>query len=144
MGSAGADLRGMWAVTPGEAWAWVFNQPPSPPHAEIASSSSSRAQAPCQKACVSVGTAALPAPHSLPCSSDTRLFFFPTAEMLMQLCRSRSDGTVRAGDRTPGGLQGNDRRRQSRHGFYVPFPRSPSDQQMLRFAVAGRDYRFPL
>lgn len=78
-------------------------------------------------------------PHTAcPCSSDTQLFFFPMAEMLMQLCQSQLDGTACARDCTPGGLKGNDRRWQSPHGFHVPFCGSLSDQQMLFYWIQQR------
>ena len=120
-------------MTPGEDWAWVFKNHHHPRTqklpAHLLAWHRRRLKRP-------VFPWALPVcqPHTAcPCSSDTQLFFVPVAQMLMQLCWSQSDGTVRAGDRTPGGLKGNDRRRQGPHGFYVPFPASPSDQQMLRF-----------
>lgn len=147
MGSAGADLRGTQAVTPSEDWAWVLKNHHRPGTQKLPAHLLARHRRRVKRP---VFLWALPAcqPHTAcPCSSDTRLIFFfflPAAGMLLQLCRSRWDGTVRAGDRTPGGLKGNDRRQQSPHGFYIPFLGSPSDQQMLRFTVAGRDYRFPL
>lgn len=131
-------------VTPGEDLAWVCKNHHHPDTQKLPAHLPARHRRPVKRP---VFPWALPVcqPHTAcPCSSDTRLFFFPVAEMSMQLCQSQSDSTVRAGDHTPGGLKGNDRRRQSLHGFYVPFPGSASDQQMLRFTVAGRDYRFPL
>lgn len=89
MGWAGADLRGTWAVTPGEDWAWVFenHHPPgtqeSPAH--LPALHGGRVKRP-------VFLWALPVcqPHTAcPCSSDTQLLFFPAAETLVQLCRPR-------------------------------------------------------
>lgn len=144
MGSVGAHLRGMWAVTPGEDWAWVFKNHHHPGIQKLPAHLLAQHRHHVKRP---VFLWALPVfqPHTAcPCSSDTQLFFFPMAEMLMQLCQSQLDGTVSAGGCTPGGLKRNDRRWQSPHGFYIPFPSSPSDQQMLHFTVASRDYRFPL
>lgn len=77
MGSAGADLRGTWAVTPGEDWAWAFenHHPPGTqePPAHLPARRGGRVKRP-------VFPWALPVcqPHTAcPCSSDTQLFFFP-------------------------------------------------------------------
>lgn len=117
MSSAGADLGGMWVVTPGEEGAWVFEIHRHPGTqklpAHLLACHRHRVKRPVFPWALPVGQ-----PHTAcPCSSDTQLFFFfPMAEMLMQLCQSQMDGTVSAGDHTPGGLKGN-RRRQGQHRF---------------------------
>lgn len=124
MSSAGADLRGMWVVAPGEEGAWVFRIHHHPGIQKLPAHLLA-----CHRHCVKrpVFLWALPVgqPHTAcPCSSDTQLFFLPMAEMLMQLCQSQRDGTVCTGDHTPGSLKGN-RRWQSPHGFKFSSPVPP-------------------
>lgn len=124
MSLVGADLGGMWVVTPGEEGAWVFRIHSHPGIQKLPAHLLA-----CHRHRVkrSVFLWALPVrqPHTAcPCSNDTQLFFFPMAEMLMQLCQSQTDGTVRAGNHTPGDMKGN-RRWQRPLGFKFSSPVPP-------------------